>query len=75
MKQIELTPEEIIQKSISAAFDSVNLINRLNELETLTEEEVDTKLRNQKHLEIMLNKGEFVNSLTQDQTAQINAVL
>jgi hypothetical protein len=75
MKQIELTTEEIIQKSISAAFDSVNLINRLNELETLTEEEVDTKLRNQKHLEIMLNKGEFVNSLTQDQTAQINAVL
>lgn len=75
MQRIELTPEEIVQKSISAAFDSVNLINRLNSIETLTEEDADTKLRNQKHLEVMMTKEEFVNNLTQEEITQINAVL
>ncbi len=75
MQRIELTPEEILQKSISAAFDSVNLINRLNNVETITEEDTDKKLRNQKHLEVMMSKEEFVNNLTQEEITQINAVL
>lgn len=75
MRIVELTTEEKLEKSISAAFDSVNLINRLNELEPLSEEDADTKLRNQKHLEIMLTKEYFSEALTSVQTAKINAVL
>lgn len=75
MEIVELTTEEKSQKSVLAAFDSVNLIISLNELETLSEEESDTKLRNQKHLEIMMDKEDFVGALTEEQTAEINAVL
>ena len=71
---MELTPEQI-EKSISAAFDSVNLINQLNLLEELTEEQTDRKERNVKHLEIMMAKEWFANGLTTQQAADINALL
>jgi hypothetical protein len=45
-----------IAKHYSAALDSVNLINALNLKGTLTEEEIDRKDRNVRHLEIMLAK-------------------
>lgn len=70
----ELTQEQI-EKSISAAFDSVNLIEELNLLETLTEEEVDRKDRNIQHLKIMMEKEWFSSNLTSEQTSQINAVI
>ncbi len=70
----ELTQEQI-EKSISAAFDSVNLIEELNLLETLTEEETDRKTRNIQHLETMMEKEWFSSNLTSEQTSQINAVI
>ena len=70
----ELTQEQI-EQSISAAFDSVNLIEELNLLETLTEEETDRKTRNIQHLEIMMGKEWFSSNLTSEQTSQINAVI
>jgi len=45
-----------IAKHYSAALDSVNLINALNLKGTITEEEIDRKDRNVRHLEIMLAK-------------------
>ena len=70
-----LTPEELLTKSISAAFDSVNLINEINLDVSPSEEQSDSKLRNQEHLNIMLGKDDFKNALTIEQEAQIIAVL
>jgi hypothetical protein len=71
---MKLTSEQI-EKSISAAFDSVNLINELNLLETLTEEEADRKNRNIQHLEIMMEKEWFSSNLTSEQNSQIISVI
>jgi|APFre7841882793_1041355.scaffolds.fasta_scaffold07643_2 hypothetical protein len=68
------TPEEI-QRHIAAAFDSVDLINKLNELESLTEEQVSTKERNVEHLQIMMAKEWFANGLTEEQTTIINQLI
>jgi hypothetical protein len=60
------------EKSISDAFDSVNLINKL-----LTEEVSDknksTIERNVKHLELMLTKEFFTEALTEGQKTEIEA--
>ncbi len=68
------TPEEV-QNHIAAAFDSVNLINELNQLESLTEEQVSTKDRNVEHLKIMIAKEWFANGLTEEQTTIINQLI
>lgn len=75
-----LTPQENytaeqIQKHIAAAFDSVNLINELNTIESLSEEQVSTKERNVQHLEIMIAKEWFVEALTEEQTSIINQLI
>ena len=62
----ELTQDQI-EKSISATYDSVSLINGLNSKEVLTEEEADSKDRNIEHIKIMLSKEWFANALTKDQ--------
>ena len=69
----ELTQEQQTQKSISAAFDSVNLINKLQQKQPLTQEEQDRIDRNKQHLNIMLNKDWFEQALTQQQKQQIQA--
>tara|TARA_R110000803_G_scaffold50644_1_gene104944 strand:+ start:1090 stop:1308 length:219 start_codon:yes stop_codon:yes gene_type:complete len=69
----ELTQEQI-EKSISAAYDSVSLINELNSKEALTEEEADTKNRNIEHLKIMLSKEWFANALSQTQKVELETV-
>ena len=60
-----------VQQSISAAFDSVNLIN-----ETITkptdDENKDLVKRNVEHLEIMLGKEFFSNALTTEQRSEID---
>jgi hypothetical protein len=60
-----------IQQSISAAFDSVNLIN-----ETITKPTDDENnsivKRNVEHLEIMLGKEFFSNALTMEQKSEID---
>jgi hypothetical protein len=72
--QENYTPEQI-QKHIAAAFDSVNLINQLSALESLSEEQVSTKERNVQHLEIMIAKEWFTNGLTEEQTSVINQII
>ena len=72
--QIEIT-EEQTQRSISAAFDSVNLINELKTKPSLTEEEQSRLDRNKEHLIIMLGKDWFDAGLTEQQKNDINACL
>jgi len=72
--QENYTPEQI-QKHIAAAFDSVNLINDLNTIESLTQEQVDSKERNVQHLKIMIAKEWFANGLTEEQTSIINQII
>ena len=50
-----ITAEEIA-RHYTAAMDSVDLINRLVALDSLTSEEQDTVDRNVKHLQIMVAK-------------------
>jgi len=50
-----VTPEEIAQH-YSAAMDSVNLINEIVASGDTDDETMDTKSRNQEHLEIMVAK-------------------
>jgi len=71
---IELT-EEQIQSSISAAFDSVNLINELKTKTSLTEDEQSRLERNKEHLVIMLGKDWFEAGLTEQQKTDINTCL
>jgi len=61
-------------KSISAAFDSVNLINELV-LETSDDKKKANVNRNVKHLELMLTKEFFTEALTAEQTTEIEACI
>ena len=65
-----LTAAEIAQ-NYSAAVDSVNLINRLDALESLTDEDKDTVKRNVEHLELMVAKDYW----TTEDLAPLNAAV
>lgn len=69
---LELTAEQVA-KSVSAAYDSVGLINELVSKAVLTTEETDTLSRNKEHLVIMLAKDFFINALTEEQKAELLA--
>jgi len=56
--------QEQIEKSISAAYDSVELINALSSESNLDEEQLATLSRNKEHLTIMLGKGWFSDALS-----------
>lgn len=62
-----LTQEQIAQ-SVSAAFDSVDLINR-------NEDDAETIERNVEHLRIMMAYEWFASALTAEQAEQINAII
>jgi len=66
---------EFTEKHISALYDSVNLINELQAIESPTEEQTDTINRNIEHLEIMMGKEDFVALLTEEQIAEVNALI
>ena len=66
---------EYTQKNVDAAFDSVNLINALNEKNSLTEDEQARKDANIEHLRIMMTKPEFVALLTTTQKTEINNLI
>jgi len=56
---LELTPEQEVQRSYSAALDSVNLLNA-GKPEKMTDEDwADTVKRNKEHLEIQIAKGDY----------------
>ena len=71
----QIETEDQTQRSISAAFDSVNLINELKTKPSLTEEEQSRLDRNKEHLIIMLGKDWFDAGLTEQQRNDINACL
>lgn len=66
---------EFTEKHVSALYDSVNLINELQAIESPTEEQTDTINRNIEHLEIMMGKEDFVALLTEEQIAEVNALI
>jgi len=70
--EMELTAEQVA-KSVSAAYDSVNLINELVAKAVLTTEETDTLSRNKEHLVIMLAKDWFVGGCTPSQVNELTA--
>jgi hypothetical protein len=56
---LELTPEQEVARSYSAALDSVNLLNA-GQPEDMTDEDwLDCKARNVAHLEIQIAKGDY----------------
>ena len=65
--ELELTQEQIAQ-SVSAAFDSVDLINR-------NEDDAETIERNVEHRRIMMGYEWFASALTSEQTSAINAII
>lgn len=71
--ELELTAEQVA-KSVSAAYDSVNLLNELKAKESLTEEEVATVTRNEEHIRIMMGKEWFVAGLTDAQITELQAI-
>lgn len=62
------------EKHVSAAYDSVNLINEIL-LKEKTEELTKTVERNYSHLELMLSKDWFEAELTLEQKTEILAVI
>jgi hypothetical protein len=69
----EKTPEQV-QKQISAAFDSVSLINK-TVLETVNDKKKELVKRNVSHCELMLTKEWFETTLTTEQKTQIQAAI
>jgi hypothetical protein len=62
------------EKSISAAFDSVALINKLI-TETADDKKKANVERNVKHLELMLTKEFFTEALTTSQKTEIETCI
>jgi hypothetical protein len=62
------------QQAIKAAFDSVNLINRLV-TETANENNKKTVERNVDHLELMMTKDFFSEALTSQQRTNIETCI
>ena len=67
----ETQTTEQVQQHISAAFDSVNLINEEITKE-ITDERKNTIKRNGDHLEIMMSKEWFLSGCTEQQIININ---
>jgi hypothetical protein len=71
--ELELTAEDIAQ-SVSAAYDSVAIINQLNGKLDITEEELAKLDRNVEHIRIMMGKIWFVGGLTDQQVTELQAI-
>lgn len=72
---MENLSKEQIEKSINAAFDSVNLIEMLNNKQNLDENEIASKNRNIEHLKLMLSKEWFTSNLTSEQKTEIENII
>lgn len=70
---MEYTQEQI-EKSITAAYLSVDLINKFKSKETLTTEETESLDRNERHIRIMLEKSWFAEALTPEQKTELEAI-
>jgi len=67
--------EDDIQKLISSTFDSVNLINNLNNIPNKTENDVNRIVDNKKHLEIISKKDWFITNLTPTQKSIVESII
>jgi hypothetical protein len=56
---IELTQEQEVAQSYSAAMDSVNLLNAGKPKDMTEEDWADTVKRNKDHLQIQIAKGDY----------------
>lgn len=74
MESYTPTSEELA-KHISAAFDSVDLINELVVKPQQEEGDAETMDRNVEHLKIMMAYEWFASALTEEQANQINAII
>jgi hypothetical protein len=72
-QEITYTPEQVA-KSISAAYDSVTIVNELNGKLDITEEELATLDRNVEHIRIMMGREWFVAGLTDKQITELQAI-
>lgn len=70
----QLTKEEV-QQHIKSAYDSVDLINRLREKQSITNDEASNLQRNIDHLKIMMGKDWFVSGLKVAQKKEINTII
>lgn len=71
--ELELTSEQIA-KSVSAAYDSVAIINELKPKKKKSDEEIDRLTRNEEHIRIMMGKVWFVAALTDEQIVELQAI-
>jgi hypothetical protein len=71
--ELELTPEQVA-KSVSAAYDSVAIINELKTKKKKSDEEIDRLTRNEEHIRIMMGKVWFVAALTDEQIVELQAI-
>jgi hypothetical protein len=67
--------QEQIEKSISAANDSIALINDLKSKENKTDDNILSIERNIEHLKIMMSKDWFVNNIDKTHKTQINNLI
>ena len=72
-QEITYTPEQVA-KSISAAYDSVAIVNELNGKMDIVEEELARLDRNVEHIRIMMGKEWFVAGLTDKQITELQAI-
>ena len=63
------------RKRINSAFFSVDLINELNSKEEKTQEDLDSILRNKKHLKIVMQQEDFVAELTNEEKLIIESLI
>jgi len=71
--EIEITQEQAAQ-SVSAAYDSVAIINQLKTKKKKSDEEKDMLARNEEHIRIMMGKVWFVAALTDEQIVELQAI-
>jgi hypothetical protein len=69
----EFTQEEL-ERMVSAAYDSVALINELKSKESLNDFEQDVLSRNEQHIRIMMGGVWFVAALTDEQVVELQAI-
>jgi hypothetical protein len=74
MEQEIIYTSEQVAKSVSAAYDSVAIVNELNGKMDITEEELATLDRNVEHIRIMMGKEWFVAGLTKKQIKELKAI-
>jgi hypothetical protein len=71
--EITYTPEQV-EKSVSAAYDSVALIKEFKAKKKKTEEDKNILARNEEHIRIMMSKVWFVAGLTDLQITELQAI-